>query len=364
MEEREWKIIHADDMADGIGEKLSRFLESFKSPEDDPVWSDQYYRWKIKENPVRTGFASLAVSGNDIVSSVSVTPKLIWYKGRKIRAAEIGDTYTDTRFQRRGIFAALINDIKVRAHESGCDLIYGLPNEQSRPGYEKKCNFVSHPTFKLESCTYLFNAAKIAGDNYAGFIKSILKILSLLLNTTLSVAQRFWLLVGKTFGISVEEIDTLDDRYDEFWQKNKDQSDILLVRDKNHLNFRFFSQPLVNYRFYEAKKRGKLLGYLVSRMQKSQGRRNALIADWFYDRRHPLVFLSLLQHALRDGVSQGVGLFSTWVNDSSVDKWLLFLSGFVARRRQPIIFHKNAMGTEILNSRDRWHFTIADSDNV
>src|SRR3989338_73452 len=98
-EVQSWEIRAADDLPGDTGARLSRFLQSFLPAGDDPVWSQAYYDWKIRQNIARRGFVNLAVSGDEIVSSVSVTPKWVWYKRQKIRAAEIGDTYTDSRFQ-------------------------------------------------------------------------------------------------------------------------------------------------------------------------------------------------------------------------------------------------------------------------
>lgn len=364
MEEKEWKIVHADDMADGIGEKLSRFLESFKSPEDDRVWSEQLFQWKIKEAPTGPGFVNLAVSEDNIVGVTSITPKLICYRGKTIKAGELDDCYTDARFQRRGIFAALANDIKTRAHESGYDLIYTVRVKATGPTLEKKCNFVSSPTFKLSTCSYLFNAARLIGQKSRGPVKLFFSVLDSFINSALRTIQWFWLATGKLFRISVKEVMILDERYNELWQKYKHQHDVSQVRDRAYLSYRFFNHPLAKYKFYEATKGEKLLGYLVSRTRIDQGRKNGIIADWLYDRQNPLAFLSLLNLALRKGLSQNVDLYSTWVNSSTVEKWLFLVSGFIFRKHLPVIIHKNDMGSQILNNKDRWHFTIADSDNA
>lgn len=363
-EAKEWNIVSADDLSEGKGENLSRFLQSFKPSEDDPVWSGKYYDWKIKQNPVRSGFVDLAVSGDLIVSSVTVTPKPVWYKGEKVAAGEIGDTYTHPQFQRRGILVALINNIKVRAHNSGLSLIYGLPNEQSRPAYEKKCNFLSHPHLRLATATCLFNAVKIAADKIRWLPRPAFIVFNGCVNLFLKTLQGFWIIAGKLTGLSVTLAERPDPGHDDLWERCKQQNEASLIRDRSYLQFRFFDHPLAKYRFYEARKNGVLQGYLVSRSQKAGGRMNGIIADWFYDRRSPLIFLALLNRTLREGFHDGVDLYTTWVNGSRAEKWLLRLSGFLIRKNQPLIIHRNPAGQKILDCPDRWHFTVADSDNA
>lgn len=89
-----------------------------------------------------------------------------------------------------------------------------------------------------------------------------------------------------------------------------------------------------------------------------------MIADWFYERRHPIVFLALLNRAVQEGLNQQPDLYSTWVNRSRIEKWLFMVSGFVIRKDQPLIIYKNQPGRELLSHTQRWHFTLSDSDNV
>ena len=276
MEKKTSDIIHADDLSNGVGTKLSQFLQSFKSSDDDLIWSEQYYYWKIKQNPAGSGLVSLATSENNIVSSVSITPKLIWHRGKKIAGGEIGDTYTDKLFQRQGLFATLINEIKMRAHTSDYELIYGVPNEQSRPGYEKKCDFLSHPHFHLLSCIYLLNTPKIAANKKPGGFNQLLRFISPILNRFLHTLHFFWRFLSWTSGIKVKTIHSVDESYDLFWEKYKGQDDLLLIRDKAYLNFRFFKHPLAKYRFYEARKGNVLLGYLVSTIHQVQDRKSVV----------------------------------------------------------------------------------------
>ena len=69
----------------------------------------------------------------------SFTPKKFKVCSEIIIVSEIGDTFTDPNYQRQGIFSTLVNSVREDALKySRVQLLYGTPNENSLPGYEKK----------------------------------------------------------------------------------------------------------------------------------------------------------------------------------------------------------------------------------
>ena len=356
-----WEIKIADDLSQDDSENACKFLLSFRTAEDEPIWSPEYFRWKLKENLAGEGFLTLAISDKEVVGTVSVTPKHVWYKGSIVDAAESGDTYTHPDFQRQGIFTTVVDATRKRAQDAGHSLVYGTPNDQSRPGYEKNLDFLTHPTFSLKVPTYVSKLPNLVEKNSPRIFG---QAMSKLVELFLYVLRKCWLLLGKSAGISVKEVDSVGPEYDELWRKYREHNDFLLVRDGEHINYRFFKHPLAKYQFYEARRNGELCGYLVTRRQEIRGKYHCMIADWFYNFRSPLILLSLLNTGLEKSLSCGIRECCAWVTQSHPDKWLFVLSGFVLLGQAPIIFHKNEIGRQILSRKDKWHFTIADSDNV
>jgi len=361
MKKDDWKIKIADDLCQDDNENMCKFLQLFRSVEDEPFWSPEYYRWDLKDNPAGEGFLTLAVSDEKVVGTTSVTPKHIWYKGDIINAAEFRDGYTHPDFQRRGIFTAVAGATIRRAQEAGHSLVYGLPNEQTRPSSEKKLEFLTHPNFRLTRHKYICKPPAFMEQNFPHILN---QLLSQFMKLILYFLRKSWVFVGKLFGISVKQVNSIGPEYNKLWEKYRWHNDFLLVRDFEYLHYRFFKHPLAKYEFYEARRKGQIYGYLVTRRQKVSGKFYCIIADWFYNFKDPLIFLSLLNTALEKNLSHNIDGCHTWVTQSSPDKWLFAMSGFVPRGWAPIIFHKNSIGKQILNRKDKWHFTIADSDNI
>ncbi len=361
MNKNDWQIKIADDLHQDDNENTCKFLQSFRTAEDEPVWSPEYFRWKLKDNPAGKGFLTLAISNGKVVGTASVTSKHIWYKGSVINSAEAGDVYTHPDFQRRGIFTATADATRKRAQDAGYSLIYGLPNEQARPGWEKNLEFLVHTAFELIAPIYICKPPSFVKNNLPRIIRQPLSKSIELLSAT---SRRFWLLLGKLAGISVRQVNAIGPEYNHLWEQYREYNDFLLVRDFEHLNYRFFKHPLAKYQFYEARHKGQLCGYLVTRRQQARGKVNCIIADWFYNTKNPFIFLSLLNTALEKNLSPDINECRAWVTHSHPDKWLFAISGFLLRGCNPIIFHKNIIGRQILNGRDKWHFTMADSDNI
>ena len=119
---------------------------------------ENMFVWKIFENIWQMGFINLIKDNNTIVSSTSITPKLLLLNNKKVIAAEIGDTYTETSYQRKGMFTKLINTSRQNAEEAGIQFVYGTPNKQSLPGYLKNANFFEIENLNIRSLTFSLSA--------------------------------------------------------------------------------------------------------------------------------------------------------------------------------------------------------------
>ncbi len=107
------------------------------------------FHWKIIDNYIRPGIINLVKEGDQIVSIASVTPKRLFLKGQEVLAAETGDNYTDPKYQRQGMFELLVKKSTQDALDVGISFIYGTPNSQSLPGYEKKANYKTIPEINI-----------------------------------------------------------------------------------------------------------------------------------------------------------------------------------------------------------------------
>ena len=109
------------------------------APDIDPAVQARR-RWWCFDNP-RGGVFALFHDGEQIAATCYLASKTLAFGDRNdggfAIGYEIGETATDPRHQRRGLFSKLVKASVAHAGESGRPLVYGTPNSQSTPGYAK-----------------------------------------------------------------------------------------------------------------------------------------------------------------------------------------------------------------------------------
>lgn len=88
-------------------------------------------------------------------------------------------------------------------------------------------------------------------------------------------------LAGGTPGFEVEDVTDFGPDFDRLWQDAHKGYTIIHRRDAAHLNWRYRDFPLARYRTCLLRRAGQPAGYVVTRLQEGDGRRNLLIVDIF-----------------------------------------------------------------------------------
>ena len=110
-----------------------------------------------------------------------VFPCLVEFQGKKILAAQSGDTMTHPLHQGKGLFTKLAKMTYELAKKEGVEFIFGFPNKNSYPGFVKKLNWVHKEnirTYRIKISTIPFAKAmkKMKMNNvYNVFCKAIFK---------------------------------------------------------------------------------------------------------------------------------------------------------------------------------------------
>lgn len=83
------------------------------------------------------GFLAIARNGQP-AAYYGVFPIIVELLGEQLLAAQSGDTMTDPDHQKRGLFIKLAGLSYELAERSGVKFIFGFPNENSLPGFQRK----------------------------------------------------------------------------------------------------------------------------------------------------------------------------------------------------------------------------------
>lgn len=322
-------------------------------------------RWKLFDNEVRPGFASAMVTDDgEIVSTCTVTPKRLWCDGAEQPWAEIGDTFTDDRFQRKGMFSALVNASRSRAQAAGFGIVWGEPNTLSAPGYVNKLEFAIKDNAGLLNMSLPLSTVSVVPRLGARIPPAIAQRLVAPPFADLSrLAARVLTWRPRHRAVDVVELHAATPELDRLWTSVRNALPLAQVRDARYLDWRYFRHPLP-FRVHAARVGGALRGYLVTMLADEGGERRLSIVDWLFgpdDRAR--VGGALLDAAVREAVAGGADIIGAQTAAATPVPLPWRRYGFVRRPLpKPVIVHKSEAGLRFLARNDAWHYTLSDTD--
>ena len=113
-----------------------KYINTFNLDSNNLSVSDLRRKWYCFDNKLGGAFA-VALSNDRVVSTCYLSGKSLLLNGNLYKAYEIGETATVNDHQRKGLFSKLVKLCVSYAFDDGAELIYGTPNSQSTPGYQK-----------------------------------------------------------------------------------------------------------------------------------------------------------------------------------------------------------------------------------
>ena len=322
--------------------------------------SMDYFQWKIADNPVRPGVINLVRTPAGIGSLTSLTPKVLFVMGQRMPAAEIGDTFTDLAYQRQGMFAMLVNQTRLDGNGLGIDFIYGTPNDQSLPSYEKHANFKPITGINVRALNFPVHVQMALQTRLPWIIASAAGFLWTLLVHFWSWAQT---LLNAKNSWHIEEVSMLPVDWELFWDEARSNNDFLLSREREYLKWRYFDNPY-RYHVLIARRMGRIRGYLVYRLIMDERMPTLRIADYLSAPGEASVLAGLLTRVIQAALEMGAVKVSAWCPSSNPHFRQFSAYGFQSGGEIPVICHQSAVARKIQQECKTWHFSLGDSDNV
>jgi GNAT superfamily N-acetyltransferase len=294
-----------------------------------------------------------------VVGTASFTPKRLKIGSQMPGAAEIGDTYTHPAYQRRGIFSTLVQSVKQDALDNhDIEFIYGTPNQESLPGYETKLNFPRIPGLQVVNMVRPLKIERVALGRFGSVWRA----------KVVAMGMRFvyaaWYRPRKPFSaIQVAEVESFPPEINLLWSAVADAYDVIMVRDSTYLEWRFGGNP-DEYAIVIMYDSQQVIGYVITKPGLWKGLKVLYIADYLTLPERKAAFDVALFAILKHAQSQEMDMISCWSVGTSEYAQVLKEHGFLRFRDVPIICYANELGTRVINTDYKWHFTMADSDNI
>ncbi|CAD6491099.1 MAG: Acetyltransferase (GNAT) domain protein [Candidatus Argoarchaeum ethanivorans] len=332
----------------------------------------RWWNWKYMDNPA--GVSGIWVADHDgkIVGSRSTILVKMKIAGKPVMGSQNTDLITHPNYRRQGIFSALEKKSFDQLKDDGICITYSLPGPMSYPGYMKSGSFFD--THALQTMIRPFNLENALKRRIKN--EFLLKICAVTGNIFINIFYRAEKR-PEVNGLTITKISSFDDRVNDFWKKISNDYEIIVVRDKEYLNWRYVDIPNVRYTIYLAEEREEICGYVVLECVKEEGLSCGHILDIVAPLDRPEVIHSLLSKAIKYFKQESVDvIFCKMIADKIFYKifrkngfisshFISFLSKrFGIWNKHVVRINSSKISETYLKDSKNWFIQLGDSDFI
>lgn len=200
-------------------------------------------------------------------------------------------------------------------------------------------------------------------------MKADIKILNIAIRSIWNGIRRLFFPFYRTSltdGLSIKKISIFDDRIDEFWRDAAKDHEIITVRNKQYLNWRFTERPDRTYEIYLALQEERIQGYIVFYCETIDNLKFGHIVDLFVKGGAKKALNILIMKSVTELELENVDLITCYTSPYNLFyKKELKKNGFVFKKTKAKLFaytNSEDIPAEILSHPEKWFITRADSD--
>lgn len=216
------------------------------------------WRWMFADNPAGSSIIFLAEHNGKLVGEYPLVMADMKIGGRIAKAGQIADTMTHPKYRRQGIAFSLGGEALRQLKEQGALLAFGFPTDEA---YLLHCKSGWLDICSIRLMIKPLNLRTML-ERHLTRNKLLLDVLSAIGELALKIifrAER----TPQIDGLTITKLSYFDDRFNEFWERIAEDYNIIVVRNKSYLNWRYVDVPNASYDIYAAEKYGKICGYVI-----------------------------------------------------------------------------------------------------
>lgn len=231
------------------------------------VWGDQVpekeqwikgWKWMFADNPAGSSIIWLAEHDGKIIGEYPLVMADMKIGDKIVKTGQIADTMTNPEYRRQGIAFTLGREALSQLRGQGAYIAFGFPTAEAYPLHIK--------TGWLDICAVQtmfkpLNLRNLLGEYFTCnmlLLGSLSAVTKLLLKTVFRAKNP-----PKVEGLTIAKLSYFDDRFNDFWEQISNDYNIIVVRNKSYLNWRYVDVPNAKYTIYVAEKDNKVCGYMV-----------------------------------------------------------------------------------------------------
>ena len=328
--------------------------------------SDSYWDWKYYKNPAGHALFVLALTGERVIGRLAVIPARFSVGGQEIIGAQEVDVTVAEDFRRLDVLLSMINLEREILSQEGIGFTYGFTVDststiaQTLMG-KTKIGAVARLVKILNVRPHIENRLSF------GFLSGII---SLPINFVLKAIypQKFETPSRK----QIRKITRFDSRFDDLWQRVKNDHNIIVTRNSTYLNWRYVRAVHRTYEIFciEDESTGAVEGFIVFGLKKDKFLIGEIFEILSLKTEDDVIARSLLGVALEKMRQKKAAVVRCWMFEHSHIFPELTRAGFIQRKKKgrDIMFrnfavHSKAISDVFVKEVGNWYITKGDSDD-
>lgn len=273
------------------------------------------------------------------------------------------NTLTREAYRGQGIFTKLAENVYARAKEMDKEFCYGMPNQNSYPGFIKKldfCNLGAIPLF-------------LRPLRLSAMVREFLK--NKLLSVIAKPFDRLTAVTKNAISSNIQIIPVTAENaalMDRFWEHAQNKYSIMNVRDQAYVSYRYLSMPLRDYYPFLALQDGVPVAFSAIRIMEVSGMQCGMLADFLFAPGAKAAAEQLLISMMVKAEELNASMVGALMLAHTEEAKLLRRKGFFRCPKKlepqpfPLIvraFHEKLKGSGLLQI-GHWFFTMGDYDVI
>jgi len=324
---------------------------------DVEIKNPKYFNWQFKNNPQGQAIISLCCEEEQedlIIGQEPIIPSILNIDKKCVKASISLNSIVHSNYRRRGIFSKLLSSLPDLAMKKGICCVYTIPNSISHNAFLKEG---WKEIARLPLLVRILNPSKYFNNNLKIFFRPI----------------DFFYKIKIKEQLGIEEYKGNFREFDHLTSKLPKRIQVSQNRNHNYLQWRYNDHPTRKYNTYIIRKESEIIGYIITRETKFNGKPIGVILDFVTDveKNNEDEFVNLVKFALLELQKKEVAITIATFPPSLIEYKILCKAGFFKvpefMKPEPLpfivkIFDTNNEDLKSIENYDNWFFTFGDYD--
>jgi len=341
----------------------------FETAFGDALSAERWY-WQYRDN--HTGRITITLTENtdgEIVGQYALRPVRMKVGDKSCLGTLSLDTMVHPDYRRQGMFTSLASQMYDVVTEQGIPLTYGFPNQNSYYGFIHKLEWVDL-CGRIPLFVKILNVKTVLSKRIGN--RLLLSIAAALGRVALNLFYSFQGEGELPADCEFKKISHFDGHFDDLWEEASSAYDILVVRDKTYLNWRYVENPTDEYTILTVERESKIVGYAVLKTEEKFGLKVGFIVDLLTIPDEPVIASGLISVAVKHFREERLDMVGCLMLEHTPYAESLRKNGFVIVPQKlfpqelylGVRRHTDEYSEQFITNPENWFITWGDHDAI